>query len=55
MKRLIFVLGVGLALILGGSAIAQQTAVPSGLGVTRMVIAKRQIAFGGASFGSAGA
>src|ERR1700674_3274489 len=55
MKKLIGVLGVGLALFLGGSAIAQQSAPAIGLGVTRVVIAKRQIAFGGKSFGSAGA
>ena len=55
MKKLIGVLGVGLALCLSGSAIAQQSAPAAGLGITRLVIAKRQIAFGGASFGSAGA
>jgi hypothetical protein len=54
MKKLIRVLGVGLALFLSGSAIAQQSAPATGLGVTRLVIAKRQIAHGGASFGSAG-
>ncbi len=54
MKKIVGVLGVGLALFLSGSAIAQQSAPATGLGVTRLVIAKRQIAFGGASFGSAG-
>jgi hypothetical protein len=54
MKKIICVLGVEIALFLCGSAIAQQSAPVTGLGVTRLVIAKRQIAFGGASFGSAG-
>src|SRR5579863_10440063 len=54
MKKMIRVLGVGLALFFSGLAIAQQSAPASGLGVTRLVIAKRQIAFGGASFGNAG-
>ena len=52
MKKIIGVLGVGLALFLSGSAIAQQSAPASGLGITRLVIAKRQIAYGGASFGT---
>jgi hypothetical protein len=54
MEKVIRVLGVGLALFLSGSAIAQQNAPVTGLGITRLVIAKRQIAFGGASFGNAG-
>ena len=54
MKNMIRVLGAGLALFLGVSAFAQQTAPVSGLGITRLVIAKRQIAYGGASFGSSG-
>ena len=54
MKKIIRVLGVGLALFFSGSAIAQQSAPANGLGITRLVIAKRQIAFGGASFGTAG-
>ena len=54
MKKIIRVLGMGLALFLSGSAIAQQSAPGSGLGVTRLVIAKRQMAYGGASFGNAG-
>src|SRR6202521_2489030 len=54
MKKIIRVLGIGLALFLSGSAIAQQSAPGSGLGVTRLVIAKRQMAYGGASFGNAG-
>ena len=45
---------MGFALCLSGLAIAQQSAPATGLGVTRLVIAKRQIAYGGASFGSAG-
>ena len=55
MKKRIGVLGVGLALFMSGSAIAQQSAPATGLGITRLVIAKHQVAFGGASFGSAGA
>jgi hypothetical protein len=54
MEKVIRLLGVGLALFLSGFAIAQQNAPVSGLGITRLVIAKRQIAFGGASFGNAG-
>jgi Alpha/beta hydrolase domain len=54
MKRLIPILTVGLALILGAWAFAQQSAPAAGLGITRLVIAKRQIVYGGASFGSAG-
>ena len=54
MRKIICVFALGLALFLTGSAIAQQNAPASGLGVTRLVIAKRQIAYGGASFGSAG-
>src|SRR5258707_6310437 len=54
MKKIICVLGVEIALFLCGSAIAQQSAPVTGLSVTRLVIAKRQIAYGGASFGSAG-
>ena len=54
MKKIIRVLGVGLALFLSGSAIAQDSGPAGGLGITRLVIAKRQIAYGGASFGSAG-
>jgi hypothetical protein len=54
MEKVIRVLGVGLALFLSGSAIGQQNAPVTGLGITRLVIAKRQIAFGGASFGNAG-
>jgi hypothetical protein len=54
MKNIVGVLGVGIAMFLGGSAIAQQNAPATGLGITRLVIAKRQLAYGGASFGSAG-
>ena len=54
MKKIIRILGVGLALFLSGSAVAQDSAPASGLGITRLVISKRQIAYGGASFGSAG-
>jgi hypothetical protein len=54
MKIIIRVLGLGLVLFLSQSGIAQQGAPATGLGVTRLVIAKRQIAYGGTSFGSAG-
>ena len=54
MKKIIRVLGAGLALFFCGAAFAQQSAPATGLGITRLVIAKRQIAYGGASFGSAG-
>src|SRR5580704_452438 len=54
MKNIVGVLGVGIAMFLGGSAIAQQNAPATGLGITRLVIAKRQLAYGGAAFGSAG-
>jgi hypothetical protein len=54
MKKIIRILGLGIALFLSGSAIAQDGALASGLGITRLVVAKRQIAYGGASFGSAG-
>jgi hypothetical protein len=54
MKKLTRVFGMGFALFLCGPAIAQQSAPASGLGVTRLVIVKRQIAFGGASFGNSG-
>ncbi|HXC32538.1 MAG TPA: alpha/beta hydrolase domain-containing protein [Verrucomicrobiae bacterium] len=54
MKTLLRVLGLGIALFVCGSAIAQQSAPATGAGITRLVITKRQIAFGGASFGTAG-
>jgi len=54
MKKIIRVLGVAFALLFAGSAIAQQSAPASPRGITRLVITKRQIAYGGASFGSAG-
>jgi len=54
MNRSILVLGLGMASFLAVSATAQQSAPDSGVGITRLVIAKRQIAYGGASFGSAG-
>lgn len=54
MKKVIRILGVGLALILGGQAFGQQTSPVAGLGITRIVITRRQAAFGGASFGAAG-
>jgi alpha/beta hydrolase family protein len=59
MKSLIRVLSLGIALFLGGSAIAQQgppatQSGAAGLGIVRLVIAKRQLAYGGASFGNAG-
>ncbi|HEV2520961.1 MAG TPA: alpha/beta hydrolase domain-containing protein [Candidatus Acidoferrales bacterium] len=54
MKKMICVFGMGLALFLGSSATGQQSAPTAGLGITRVVISKRQIAYGGTSFGSAG-
>jgi hypothetical protein len=45
---------VGFALFLVGPLFAQQNASEPAMGITRLVIAKRQTAFGGASFGSAG-
>jgi hypothetical protein len=54
MKNLFNPMCLGLALFLSGSAVAQQSAPATGVGITRLVIAKRQIAYGGASFGSAG-
>ncbi len=54
MKTILGILGAGLALLTSGSAIAQQTAPPSDVGITRLVITNRRIAFGGATFGGAG-
>jgi len=54
MKKIICVFGLGLSLFLGSSVTGQQSAPAAGVGITRLLIAKRQIAFGGASFGSAG-
>ena len=54
MKKTIRVLGVGLALFLNATAYGQQNASATDPGITRLVVAKRQIAYGGASFGSAG-
>jgi alpha/beta hydrolase family protein len=55
MKTMIRVLVLGIVLFAGSSvAFGQQSAPTSGAGITRLVIARRQIAFGGASFGSAG-
>jgi hypothetical protein len=54
MKKISFLLGIGLAALLAVSGNGQQGAPPDGLGITRLVIAKRQLAFGGASFGNAG-
>jgi hypothetical protein len=54
MKKTIHFLAVALTLLLAGSANTQQTSSVSGLGLTRLVIAKRQIVYGGASFGAAG-
>ena len=48
------VLILGFGLFLGVSAGAQQNVPATGSGITRLMIAKRQVAFGGASFGSAG-
>jgi len=38
MKKLIRVLGMGLALLVGGSAFAQQSAQATAMGITRLVI-----------------
>lgn len=54
MKNTLRVFGLGMALLVCGSAVAQQSAPATGAGITRVVITKRQIAFGGASFGTAG-
>jgi hypothetical protein len=54
MKKRIRLLAVGLTLVLVGPANTQQNSPATGLGLTRLVIAKRQVVFGGASFGSAG-
>src|SRR5690242_1290566 len=54
MKNTILAAGLGIALLFSGSVVAQQNTGGTGLGITRLVITKRQIAFGGASFGSAG-
>lgn len=54
MTKLMRVLGLAVVLLFAGAAIAQQSAPASGLGITRLVMTKRQIAYGGASFGSAG-
>jgi len=54
MKTECRILTLGFALFLVGPLFAQQTAPDATLGITRLVIAKRQAAFGGASFGSAG-
>jgi len=52
MKRAILIVGIGciVALQLAGG----QAKAPAGVGITKIVIAKRQAAFGGASFGSTG-
>ncbi len=54
MKKIISVWVLGFALLFSAVAFAQQSAPAAGSGITRLVIAKRQIAYGGASFGSAG-
>src|SRR5579871_2153177 len=54
MKKLICVLGAAFALFLSSAAFAQQSASSPGAGITRLVISRRQVAYGGASFGSAG-
>ena len=54
MKIFTRALGLGIAFLFAGAAIAQQSAPTNGLGITYLVIAKRQVAYGGASFGTAG-
>jgi hypothetical protein len=53
MKKLGRVLGLGIALFVSGSAIAQRSVPAAGPGITRLVITKRQVVYGGASFGTA--
>ena len=47
-------LGIAIAVFLSAPVFAQQSGATSAVGITRIVIAKRQVAFGGASFGTAG-
>jgi hypothetical protein len=54
MKKVIFVLGAAFALFLSSAAFGQQSPPSPGAGITRLVVARRQIAYGGASFGAAG-
>ncbi len=54
MKKITIVLGAAMAFLASGSLSAQQSAPAAAPGITRLVIAKRQIAYGGASFGTAG-
>jgi hypothetical protein len=53
-KARVRALGLAIAFFLGGLALAQQSAPANRAGITRFVITKRQVAFGGASFGTAG-
>lgn len=46
--------GLAIAFFVCGAAQAQQVSRAGGAGITRLVITKRQIAFGGASFGTTG-
>lgn len=54
MKKTLLVLALGLNLTLAGSAGSQDRSPKAGAGITRLVIAQRQPAFGGAAFGTAG-
>ncbi len=53
-KKTIGIFVVGMMLSLCGAATGQQDTPADRLGLTRLVIARRQVVFGGASFGSAG-
>ncbi len=54
MKKTVRLLVFGLTLILIGSAGGQEPSPNAPVGITRLVIAQRQIVFGGATFGAAG-
>jgi len=54
MKKTICLFGVVVTLMLAGAGDTQQSSPAAGVGLTRLVIAKRQVVFGGASFGNAG-
>ena len=51
-KKTVLLLCLGL--LFGHSSTFAQMAAPAGVGITKIEITKRQPAFGGASFGSAG-
>jgi len=55
MRKIMAILVASVALFFCASSYAQQSAPAAGTGIARIVIAKRQAVFGGASFGTAGA